>query len=237
MQGGNLHNVKDIFMWKPFQKKIREAESLRTNNIQYIHKWHPIGPDNPFNKKILDIRGFTQTTLALTKDREVAVLFDHLRQSLGEELINTAMDNSELVIANLVYPHNGAKLAGAICKAECMEDKWDLYGWDDVIYFTRSWTGELVYKAFVKIAGTTLTIYKIEYNSNDSTKDRSLVINNVHFLVKTLALGAIHPHKVPMTLTTDDAIARYSFSLFGRNCWYATFNDITDTVVKLRKEE
>jgi hypothetical protein len=147
------------------------------------------------------------------------------------------MPGSKTINVDLVYPHNGSKIEGAAYKAKCMEDKWDIYGWNDIIYFTRSWTGEVVYKAFIIVANTNFKIHEIEYIPNENEEDKSLAINNVHFLIKTLAFGAIHPHKVPKSLTTDKDIALYSFNQFGHNCWYATFDEILDTTLKPRKEE
>ena len=223
---------------KLFTGKVKESEAHQSRGEEYKFTWYEVDEKNPFNKRILDIRSLTQTMLAFTKDQSVAALFGKLRQSKGEEFIGSKPADAETLNTSLVYPHNGAKLAGAVYKAKCMEDKWDIYGWNDVIYFTRSWTGEVVYKAFLKLTDTELAIYKIEYCLDTFNKgDVSLAVNDVHFLMMTLALGRIYPHKIPKSISVEKEIALYSFAKFGHNCWYATYDDILDTVVKEKKVE
>jgi len=172
--------------------------------------------------------------LSWTKDESVARSFLKLRHSVGQELINAEIYGSKNIEVDLVYPHNGSKIEGAAYKAKCMEDKWDIYGWNGIIYFARSWTGEIIYKAHIKVSDTNFSIYKIEYQPDDyNAQDISFVKNNVHFLIKCLAFGNIYPHKVPVTLVSEKDIALYSFNLFGHNCWYATFDEILDTIVKI----
>jgi len=220
-------------MFGLFKKKVKESETFQNADQEYVFTWLDIGEDNPFNKRILDIRSFTQHMLSFTKDKYVAELFNKQRHSIGRELIHTKIPESKTINVNLVYPHNGSKIEGAAYKAKCMEDKWDIYGWNNIIYLTRSWTGEVIYKAFIDVTDTSFEIQKIEYSPDKyNENDQSLVVNHVHFLIKTLALGAIYPHKVPTVLTSEKDIASYSFSQFGHNCWYATYNDVLDVTVK-----
>lgn len=216
-----------------FKRKTTALNATPDQKPRYKFIWYEIGESNPFNKKILDIRALTQTMLSWTKDESVARLFLRLRESIGQELINAEIYGSKTVEVYLVYPHNGSKIEGAAYKAKCMEDKWDIYSWNGIIYFTRSWTGEIIYKAYINVTDTDFSIYKIEYHPDEyNSQDISFVESNVHFLIKTLAFGIIYPHKVPATLLTEKDIALYSFNQFGHNCWYATFEDIIDTVVK-----
>ena len=221
-------------MFGLFKKKNKgkESESFQNKTEEYDFKWHDLGKDNPFNKKILDIRSLTQTMLSFTSDKEVAVLFNKQRHSIGEKLINVKLEGSKTIPANLEYPHNESKMEGAGYKAKCMEDKWDIYFWNGVMYLTRSWTGEVIYKAHTNVAETNFTITKIEYSENEYTQaDPSLVFDNVHFIVLSHAFGRPFPHRVPKTLINEKDIALYSFNQFGHNCWYATYDTILDAIV------
>jgi len=219
-----------MFGW--FKKKVKESESHKGSNEEYKFVWYDIGGDNPFNKQILDIRSLTQTMMSFTRDKSVAELFNKQRLSIGEELIGVEIPNSKIIESSLIYPHNGTKIEGTCFKAKCMEDKWDIYGWNDIMYFTRSWTGAIVYKAFINVTDSNFTVYKIEYCPDTNTKEEeSLAINSVHFLIMTLAFGTIYPHKIPKTINIEKDIALYSFAQFGRNCWYATFDNILDTIL------
>lgn len=220
-------------MFGLFKKKVKESETFENKDQEYEFSWVEIGEQNPFNKRILDIRSFTQHVLAFTKDKHVAGLFNKQRHSIGQELTNTKIPGSKTIEVSLVYPHNGSKIEGAAYKAKCMEDKWDIYGWNNILYLTRSWTGEIVYKATIHVTETSFEVQKIEYCADGyNENDPSLVVNNVHFLLKTLAFGAIYPHKVPAVLTNEKDIAIYSFSQFGHNCWYATYDDVLDVTVR-----
>ncbi|MFM7852289.1 MAG: hypothetical protein ACKO96_10345, partial [Flammeovirgaceae bacterium] len=106
-----------------------------------------------------------------------------------------------------------------------------------VLYLSLScWTGELVYKAFATLDEMNVTIYKVELDDNDSV-DRSMAVSNIHFLIKTQVLKGVFPHRVPTNLKTDMEIALYSFSQFGNMCWYATYDDILDTVIKNKADQ
>ncbi len=225
-------------MFGLFKRKKKESESYQSKTDEYDFKWYDLGEGNPYNKRILDIRNLTQTMLSFTSDKEVAVLFNKQRHSIGEELINVKLEGSKTIPTNLEYPHNGSKMEGAGYKAKCMEDKWDIYFWNGIMYLTRSWTGEVIYKAHTTVSSTNFTITKIEYTENEYTQaDPSLVIDNVHFIVQSHAFGRPYPHRVPKTLIEEKEIALYSFNQFGHNCWYATYDNIVDTIVIPKRTE
>lgn len=221
-------------MFESFRKTVKESAIIQSSTREHKLTWHEPGDDNPFNKRVLDIRGFTQTSLFVTRSRFVAEIFTERRKSNGQELVAAKMYNKETIDANINYQHHRPLIDGVLYNAKCMEDKWDVYAWNDIIYFTRSWTGEVVYKAFIRKAERGFAVYKIDYiPENYNNHNQALVINIVHFLIKTLIFGSIYPNKVPSFLKTDTEIAIYSFSQFGHNCWYATFDDILDTVTKM----
>lgn len=220
------------------KKKTQESEANQSQTDEYNFKWYDLGEDNPFNKRVLDIRSLTQSMLSFTKDKAVAELFNKQRHSIGKELIDTKLEGSKTIDTHLEYPHNGSKMEGAGYKAKCMEDKWDIYFWNGIMYLTRSWTGEVIYKAHTTVSDTNFRITKIEYSENEYTHaDPSLAIDNVHFIVMSHAFGRPFPHKVPKTLIVEKDIALYSFNQFGHNCWYATYDTILDTTVTTRTTE
>jgi len=197
----------------------------------YNFKWYEIGDENPFNKRILDCRSYTQNMISTTKNRMIIETFTNLRSSSGKEYVSKTIENCKVIDTNLIYAHNGTHLEGSCFKAKSMEEKWDIYVYDNYFYFVKSWTGELIFKAFAKICESQILINQIEFNEYKS-KDISLIDNNVHFLMMTHAIKKIFPHKVPHNLKTDLEIATYSFAEFGNKCWYATFDNILDTTVK-----
>lgn len=197
----------------------------------YKFEWHDIGEGNPFNKRILDCRDYTLNNLATTADKSVADTFSRLRTSDGKEYLTQDFIDKVAIEVNLKYPPTGGELTDLIFKAQSFDEKWDIYIYNNCFYFTRSWTGELVYKAFATVDSNTVTVYRIELQGDET--DKSFAVSNVHFLVSTQILKGILPHRVPTDLQTDMEIALYSFSQFGNKCWYATYDDILDTVIKV----
>jgi hypothetical protein len=222
-----------MFNWfKKKKAKSNEREHVNDNN-SYNFKWYEIGPDNPFNKRILDIRSFTLNMIATTSSREVAEKYDKLRSSMGDEYIGMRVNDSIVSHVNLVYPHNGTVLEGVVFKADSMDCKWDIYAYNDYFYFVRSWTGDLTFKAHFKITSDSLIVDAIEHAKADEIKD---TINDVHFLLISHAMGRPFPHKVPDGITNEKEVAMWSFSFFGNRACYACFDDITDTVVMAKEQ-
>lgn len=201
---------------------------------EYNFEWHEANSDgNPFNKRILDVRPFTWHTVATTQDKNIAETYGKLRSSYGKEYIGANVENPQTTEIYLEYPHNGEPLEGIVFKAESMDVKWDIYIYDTIFYFTRSWTGDLVYKAYSQILPDKIRIDKVEY-PNDTNLEQAK--SNVHFLLNTHAMGQVIPHQVPDDLETDMAIALYSFQQFGNKGCYACFEDITNTTVTFKEE-
>ena len=208
-----------------FKKKDKKEKK-----DEYSFQWLEIGKDNPFNKRILDVRSLTWSVIATTTDKNVAESYNYLRNSNGEEYIDKDIENGETIEASLEYPHNGNALEGIVFKSDSMECKWDIYIYNNIFYFTRSWLGELVYKAHAEILADRITIHKIEFPQETGLE---LAKSDIHFLLKTHAMGQVLPHQIPHYLDSDINIALYSFRQFGNKGCYACFEDITDTVVTL----
>lgn len=201
---------------------------------EYNFEWHEVGAEgNPFNKKILDVRSFTWKIVATTQDKNIAESYGRLRHSNGKEYIGTHVENSQISEISLEYPHNGEHLEGVVFKADSMDVKWDIYIYENIFYFTRSWTGELTYKAYCKILPDKIIIEKIEYPNDISI---NLAKSNIHFLLKTHAMGQVLPHQVSNDMETNMEIALYSFQQFGNKGCYACFDDITDTTITIKEE-
>lgn len=231
--GSESINDKTMFgLFKKKQKEIKKPEVLQKEEGNFKFKWYEIGEENPFNKRIIDIRSFTQTMISTSSQQDVAEKYSALRRSLGKEYRGASIPHSKSVSANLKYPHDGAAVEGIVFKADAMEVKWDIYVYDDVFYFTRSWTGNLGYKVTARINADSIELLTIECSSDE---DDLIVINNVHFLIMAHVLGKVYPHMIPKELESENDIALYSFSMFGKKACYATYETITDTVIGVRK--
>jgi hypothetical protein len=110
--------------------------------------------------------------------------------------------------------------------AQQMEDKWDIYFFDGYLYFARSWTGDLIFRAKANFSDRGMIISSIDAKSQAVGGDHSLAIRQVDFLIKSHLLKQEAPHPIPANLPEDpQRIALYSFQLFGRWASYATYED------------
>ncbi len=194
-------------------------------------KWYDIGEKNPFNKRILDIRGFTCNVVSTTKSNKLAKKFGSLRNSNGLYLKDCDTTKFSTTECSLRYPHNGESLQGVVYKADEMGIKWDIYVYDKIFYFANSWSGKLFFKAHANISDTEIKIVKIEYDNNGYVKDDpELAKNYVRFLMLSHAMGQIVPHPILDWIDDEEMllIARISFNQFGRLAFYATKQGILD---------
>jgi hypothetical protein len=105
-----------------------------------------------------------------------------------------------------------------------MDVKWDIYIYDSVFLFARSWTGELRYRAFATVGSSDIHITEIECPRSET----EIAACHVYFLIGTHAMGRVLPHRLPKgTPKIPVMMATLSFSLFGNLGCYATFEDIT----------
>ena len=174
--------------------------------------------------RVLDVRSLTNNIIATTTDPRIAESYLRLRQNDGKNLKNAAITEPCTVHCSLKFPHNGTQLEGIVSKADSMDVKWDIYIYDGIFYFARSWTGELMFKAPAKVARDAINIFEIECRRSDE----DLAPSHVFFLLGSHAMGRVLPHRVPLPSDAGPMqIATTSFSLFGNKANYAAFDDIT----------
>jgi len=193
-------------------------------------KWHEPGPDNPFGVRLLDCRPVTWELVSSTADPAIAGRYSALRESDGRDLVGAPIQGAVRVTTSLTFPHDGSALEGIVSKSDVMEVKWDIYIYDSVFLFARSWTGDLIYRARASVGSAEIHISEVECRSEDA----GLAASTVYFLIATHAMGRVFPHQVPEELDSDDlmAIAMWSFSQYGSLGCYATPADITSIPIE-----
>ncbi len=181
--------------------------------------------ESPFGVEIWDCGAFTHHMVSTTGSAEVAQRYVQLRSSRGDEYRAQEPVAAHKVSCDLTYPYPGHPPEGPLFKSEQMEDKWDVYLFDDVLYFARSWTGELTYKAEVQFDGGQMHLTAIAVGQS---QDANFAPRIVDYLIKSHLLHRDMPHPLPAGLPAmPDQIAAYSFSMFGRRCSHGTFADTT----------
>lgn len=179
--------------------------------------------DNPVGIDILDCHTFAMTMMSTTSDERIAMRFSQLRSSLGSEMAGSSPERARSIPCSLDFPLRSPLAEGPVFKAEVMEDKWDIYLFTGHLYFCRSWTGELLFRASVTFSDNRMVVTDIETNSSE---ENDLVIRQVAFLIWSHVLHRLVLHPLPTRLGTDpEALTAHSFSVFGRWGWYGTVED------------
>jgi len=185
---------------------------------------------NPFGIRVLDCRPFCTTMISTTQNQQIALTFLKYRTSDGREHQGRQPPNLLGVQTSLVYPHSGGWPAdGRVFTAAVMEDKWDISLHSDYLYFARSWTGDLQFRARVEFTANEVIITGIEANADVVENDPEFAVQLVDFLIKSHAYDFQCPHPGLPSLKDSDnrQIVFWSFQIFGRRGCFATFEKST----------
>ena len=187
--------------------------------------------ENPFGVEVLDCRVYAASMIATTADPQIAKQYSGLRTSSGEEFRGSSPRDARKVACSLTYQVNQRPGHGPAFKSQQMEDKWDIYFYDDYLYFTRSWTGDLVFRAEMRFADGQARMSLIETSLKDD--EDQFIVRQVDFLVKSHLLGLASLYPLPKSRRTDppNVLALYSFALYGRRALYGSFEDTLTTRV------
>ena len=184
--------------------------------------------NNPFGILCLDCRAFSRPWLSTTKDPKVAAQFSELRKSSGKQHIGKLPPNVVSLACDLAYPHDGQSKDGPLFIAEVMEDKWEVYLYEGYLYFARSWTGDLVFRARINFTASQANITSIDADGQAASQNSTYIVRQVDFLVKSHLYRREVPHPLPEDLANDtQVIALFSFSQYGRWASFATYEDTT----------
>lgn len=191
-------------------------------------EWLEPGSGNPFGVRVLDVRPYTQTMLSTTPNPEIASRFVELRGSNGSGLVSSSVEDFASTSCDLHLPLPAALADGSLFKAQAMEDKWDIYSFDSVLYFARSWTGQLIHRAKYRTSGDEMMITAIE-----SAPDHSQLADQVvFFLLVSHVLGRPFPSPILDYFRGDsEKIALGSYNAFGRYALFASESDVTTLMI------
>jgi hypothetical protein len=163
--------------------------------------------------------------ISTTSDPQLAETFVARRGSTGSEFRNQNVEDAQTHPCDLHYGFAGKVEDGVLFTAEEMEDKWDIYLYRPYVYMVRSWRGQLLYRAFVTADEKGLHVSRFDCASTD---DPEFVRRVVDYLIRSHVFGLRLPHPIPADLPAEpQVLAAYSFSMFGRRCFYGSYADTT----------
>jgi len=198
--------------------------------IDFKHvKWIE-ADQNPYGMRILDCRSVTANLISSSQDSDVVDRF-LLQRSFDPELLKGEIPaEAQTISANLVYPDPAILENGLYYCADVMEDKWDIHHVGKYLYFLRSWTGNLIFRAHLLSVEGSLTIDSVEVSGDMRSNNLNYSVCQVDFLIKSHLYRREVPHPLPAELPDDpSALVLFSFSQYGRWAFYGSFED-TSTV-------
>ncbi len=183
------------------------------------------GDDSPFGMDVLDCRPMAQSYVLSTADERIADSFAQNTRSNGSEYIGKFPENPVRFDHEFSFTLKDVRIKdGPLFVASCMEEKWNIYYYNHVMYFVRSWTGNLIYAALCNIKDDTLFLSSVVMNEESiDPGDRFFPLREVFFLIVSHVLGNIYPHPVPARIGLDEGkILLFSFSQYGRMGLFAS---------------
>jgi hypothetical protein len=195
--------------------------------------------ENIYGRPCFDVRGFTRSVMTSTDDEQISHAFLERRRSDGREYLNALPEAAQPMPCDLHYPLVDWP-DGPLFKAHEMEEKWDIFFRAGYLYFARSWTGQLIYRARVERGPTELVITQVDADPRRTAAEPGMPVFAVDFLVKSHLFGLDVPvHLPPVQFnnpieayqykTNEPAqIGQLVFHEYGRKAGFATYaNTIT----------
>jgi len=182
--------------------------------------------ENRFGIRCVDCREFARQLVSSTGEPSVANTFAMLRSSQGDHVRGRLPRNTLLIPCTLEYPPLKGVIDGPVYLASEMEEKWDIFLFDGYLYFARSWTGALVFKAAAEFTRKGLKVVSISADAKSAGKDTHYVTAQVDFLIKSHLYHTEAPHPLPEGLSEEaEQVAMFSFGQYGRMAAYATYDE------------
>ena len=183
--------------------------------------------ETPFKMKLFDCREFALHMLSNTTDKKIVEKYLAMQESDGKEYIEKNFEKAIRIKSNLDFPFPDIDLPdGILFRSEMMEEKWNIYKYEDHIFFVRSWTGELRYITDYEKTEEGFTIKELAMDREAFNQDKiSFYVDEVHFLLISHALGYMIPHPLPNDVEDDpDEILKFSFGEFGNRGYFAYYS-------------
>lgn len=183
--------------------------------------------DSTFGLRCLDCRSVALRRKSVAPDKSIEGRWARERANDGRRLSGQRPDHAVTLDTLLLGPMNQPLPAdGPVFKGDHLDEKWDVYLFDGWLYFVRSWSGLLVYRASVRVEMGKMIVERIDAPSDAADSDPDFCVREVDFLIKTLLYRVPAPHPLPRDFKADDdGVAEFSFQRHGDRGWYATWGD------------
>lgn len=207
-------------MWNWLRRNYAQTE--QTGSAHWL-----AANENRWGLVVLDCTRVAHGMHSVTTDRGTAESYAKLRGSDGAELRSSSLNPASSSDCDLHYQVGKHPRDGPVFKSRVMEEKWDIYCYDGRLYFCRSWSGKLVYRATFRCELPTFSIVEVEATAKT---DGKVAAREVDFLVKSHLLSSQALHPLPKENDKDAHwLAMFSFSNYGRLGLYGTMEETIGT--------
>jgi hypothetical protein len=183
--------------------------------------------ENLWRLPVLDCTQYAHGITSFTGNSEVAKKYAELPGASGQELPRLDFKPAQHFACNLTYKIHKRPADGPVFKSRVMEEKWDIYLYEEGLFFCRSWSGELIYRAAAKCEPPALIISMVE---SSQLLPEKLAVRQVDFLIKSHLMLATALHPLPADLGRDaEKQATNSFSWYGAKGRYGTLEETIGT--------
>ena len=217
---------------QPAENDSQEEQSdkpvdVDSSSDEPVVRWLAAGdPSNRFGIEGYDCADFVRARISTTTDQSVAACFVQGRRSTGTEHSGKFPPDAVALDCASSYQLPVQLMEGAVFLAAQMEDKWDIFLQGGCLIFCRSWTAGLELVAQVGLTPSSLEVSRVWAKSEIFNVDANMPVRMVDYLIRSHVIGRIAPHPLPTNLPRSaQDVGNFSFSLFGRNCVFGSFED------------
>jgi len=199
-----------------------ETDSPATSAVRWLEPG-----ENPWGVPVLDVRPVTLGMISASMDPLCATNAVSFSAEDGRGFINVDPPVTRQIPVRLTYRIEGTLADGALFLPEAMEQKWALFFHGGRIICVRSWTRQVMAVADTRTAGDVLELTTLRGRLISETEDAAFEERVLDFLIRTHALGMVHPAPMPSEVLDPGQAAIWCMSCFGNRALFATPHPVT----------
>lgn len=181
--------------------------------------------ENPWGRRILDLRPFTLTMISTSQNQKMAVNAISYGSENGTSFFGQRPVNEKTIAANISFKTDKILYPGVLFTPNTMEHKWAVYFDGEFLIFVRSWLREVLVIAKTTQKENELIVETItgEFTEDESPEFTKAILN---FILISHSIEEIVPALLPLEFENDTKSASYwAFSTYGNRAQLGVFDD------------
>jgi ADP-ribosylglycohydrolase len=183
--------------------------------------------ENPWNVRLLDVRGITHEMISTTGDPTCAENAISFGGDDGTSFIGEEPENKRVSPANLYFRRYRMLADGVLFVPHEMEQKWALFyhggQHGGQIICVRSWTRRVRALARVDVCGDRVMVTEVRGTLVADDEEPEYTVRALDYLLRSHVLDEAYPVPLPEGLEADPNVAAlWCMSMFGNRAAFAT---------------